>query len=67
VPKEMDDSSAKRVIARFERYLNGPMGKKVLEGLEEGESFILQTSQHTMRVTKQKGKAKVSKLQMYPE
>ena len=41
-----------RVVDRFARYLNGPMGRTVLETLDEGESFILQTSDHTFRVTK---------------
>ena len=57
-------SSADRVISRFSRYLNGPMGKSVLENLEEGENFILQTSEHTFRVTKRRGRAVVELLQM---
>ena len=48
---------AERVVERFTRYLNGPMGRTVLETLDEGESFILQTSEHTFRVTKKKGRA----------
>ncbi|NHI89343.1 MAG: hypothetical protein EAX87_07460 [Candidatus Thorarchaeota archaeon] len=56
--------SANRVVNRFTRYLNGPMGKSVLENLEEGEHFILQTSDHTLRVTKLKGRAVVELLQM---
>ena len=46
-----------RVIRRFQKYLNGPLGKTVLENLEEGESFILQTNDHTLRVTKKDGRA----------
>ena len=53
-----------KVIARFERYLNGPMGKAVLSNLDEGESFILQTSEHTLRVTKRRGRAIVTPLQV---
>jgi hypothetical protein len=56
--------SGNRVVNRFTRYLNGPMGKSVLENLEEGEHFILQTSNHTLRVTKRKGRAVVELLQM---
>jgi len=48
------------VVVRFTRYLNGPMGKTVLENLDEGESFVLQTSEHTLRVTKRDGKAIVN-------
>jgi hypothetical protein len=50
----------KTVIARFTRYLNSPMGKSVLENLEEGESFVLQTSEFAFRVTKKEGKAEVT-------
>jgi hypothetical protein len=60
--KSKTESTAERVKSRFERYLNGPMGKSVLENLEEGEHFILQTSEHIMRVTKKKGRAVVSYL-----
>jgi len=49
-----------RVVARFTNYLNGPLGRSVLDNLDEGESFILQTSDHTLRITKRKGKAVVS-------
>ncbi len=60
--KSKTESTAERVKSRFERYLNGPMGKSVLENLEEGEHFILQTSEHIMRVTKKKGCAVVAYL-----
>ncbi|MFW9974401.1 MAG: hypothetical protein ACFFDQ_03905 [Candidatus Thorarchaeota archaeon] len=57
-------STTERVVSRFTRYLNGPMGKTVLENLEEGEHFILQTSEHTFRVTKKKGRAIVELLEI---
>ncbi|MHA1959986.1 MAG: hypothetical protein ACW99U_07130 [Candidatus Thorarchaeota archaeon] len=50
-------SSGERIVERFRRHLNGPMGKTVLDNLDEGESFILQTSEHTLRITKSRGKA----------
>ena len=52
-PKTKSD----RILRRFQKYLNGPLGKTVLENLEEGESFILQTNEHTLRVTKKDGRA----------
>ncbi|MFW9965594.1 MAG: hypothetical protein ACFFEA_00430 [Candidatus Thorarchaeota archaeon] len=55
-------SNPEQVVDRFTRYLNGPMGQTVLETLDEGESFILQTSEHTFRVTKRKHKAVVELL-----
>ena len=57
--------SGEHVVQRFTNYLNGHRGKAVLDSLEEGESFILQTSKHTLRVTKRKGKA-VVKLEHTP-
>ncbi|MHA1934094.1 MAG: hypothetical protein ACW97A_02320 [Candidatus Thorarchaeota archaeon] len=53
-------TSKNPVVVRWTRYLNGKLGKSVLENLDDGESFILQTSEHTLRVTKRKGKAIVS-------
>jgi hypothetical protein len=52
-------SPEERVVAKFTKYLNGPMGKSVLQNLDEGESFILQTSEHTLRVKKVRGRAVV--------
>ncbi len=55
-------SSEEKVVARFTKYLNGPMGRSVLDNLDEGESFILQTSEHTLRITKRNGRAVVKPL-----
>ena len=55
-------TSEEKVVIRFTRYLNGPMGKTVLENLDEGESFILQTSEHTLRITKRQGRAVVKSI-----
>ncbi|MFX0045777.1 MAG: hypothetical protein ACFE8Z_08015 [Candidatus Hermodarchaeota archaeon] len=57
-------SSTERIVKRFARYLNGPMGRTVMDVLEEGESFILQTSSVTLRVTKRGGKAVVRALEV---
>jgi hypothetical protein len=53
-------TSEEKVVARFTKYLNGPMGRTVLENLEEGEDFVLQTSEHTLRVTKRRNRAVVT-------
>jgi len=50
-------SPEQRAIRRFSKYLNGPLGRHVMNDIEEGESFILQTPGYQMRVTKKKGKA----------
>ncbi|MFX0055604.1 MAG: hypothetical protein ACFFAX_06405 [Promethearchaeota archaeon] len=61
----MSETVEDRVRKRFEKYLNGPMGKETLETLDEGESFILQTSEHIMRVTKRRGRACVEMLRKF--
>jgi hypothetical protein len=50
-------NSREKVVQRYSNYLNGPMGKNVMENVEEGDSFELQTSKYLLRVTKVKGKA----------
>ncbi|MHA2601712.1 MAG: hypothetical protein AM324_006240 [Candidatus Thorarchaeota archaeon SMTZ1-83] len=57
-------SPTERIVSRFTRYLNGPMGRTVMDVLDEGESFILQTSSVTLRVTKRQGKAVVNALEV---
>ena len=48
----MSETAEDRAKKRFEKYLNGPMGKETFETLDEGESFILRNSEHIMRVTR---------------
>ncbi len=57
-------TNEEKVVARFTKYLNGPMGRTVLENLEEGEDFVLQTSEHTLRVTKRRGRAVVTMMKL---
>jgi len=57
-------STTERIVSRFTRYLSGPVGRTVMDILEEGESFILQTSSVTLRVTKREGKAVVKALEV---
>ena len=57
-------SSKEQVLSRFTKYLNGPMGKTVLDNLEEGEDFILHTSDQAFRVTKKNGRAVVEFLEL---
>ena len=45
--------SAERVVDRFTKYLNGPMGKTVRNNLSDGESFNLQTSEYLLEIKKQ--------------
>lgn len=60
MPVAYDDqkgNNKERVVHRYSNYLNGPMGKNVMENVAEGESFMLETSMYVLRVTKIKGKA----------
>ncbi|MFQ5833427.1 MAG: hypothetical protein ACE5H4_12030 [Candidatus Thorarchaeota archaeon] len=60
------DSNEKAAIQRYTQYLNGP-GKIVLDNLDEGDSFIMEAAQHTIKVTKRLGKAVVQIMPMKPE
>ena len=54
---DQKDNKKDRVVQRYANYLNGPMGRNVMEDVKEGDSFELQTSRYLLRVTKVKGKA----------
>ncbi|RLI51357.1 MAG: hypothetical protein DRO73_00135 [Candidatus Thorarchaeota archaeon] len=59
VLKDFVGPSDDGVARRFERYLNGPLGKRILESLEDNETFIMRTSAHTLEVTKKKDRVTV--------
>jgi hypothetical protein len=46
-----------RLAKLYMEYLNGPLGKGVLDRLKEGESFTIRSTDEVMRVTKLAGKA----------
>jgi len=50
---------SKRAVNRFSNYLNGPLGKQVLDNMDEGEGFVLQVPGHILRITKRSGAAVV--------
>ncbi|MFW9860839.1 MAG: hypothetical protein ACFFET_01025 [Candidatus Thorarchaeota archaeon] len=54
---DQKDNNKDSVVQRYSNYLNGPMGRNVMDNVEDGDSFELQTSQYLLRVTKVKGKA----------
>ncbi len=57
-----ESSSKDLVVDRFTHYLNSPLGRKVLDSLDDGESFILQTDSHALRITKKDGRAIVERV-----
>ena len=46
-----------RLSKLYLKYLNGPLGRGVLDRLKEGESFSIRSGEDTLHITKQKGKA----------
>ncbi len=52
-------TSEEKVVTRFTRYLNGPLGRTVVDNLDGGESLSLQSAEPTLRITKQRGRAVV--------
>ena len=48
-----------RLAKLYMEYLNGPLGKAVLDRLNEGESFTIRSTEEVMKVTKRGGKAVV--------
>jgi hypothetical protein len=48
-----------RIIETYLKYLNGPLGKGVMEHLLEGASFTVRTNHELVQVSKYDGKAVV--------
>ena len=48
-----------RIIETYLKYLNGPLGKGVMEHLWEGASFTVRTNHELVEVSKYEGKAVV--------
>ena len=53
-------TNAGQVTETCMKYLNGPNGIPIMENLDEGESFLLQSIEHTLHVEKKDGKASVT-------
>lgn len=58
-PHKYLDKKGKDLAERFQEHLNGPMGKAVLDNLEEGDVFTLENKEHILKVTKENGKCVV--------
>ncbi len=60
-------SSREQEIAKIERmyskYLNGPLGRGVMDHLKEGESFTIRSQDEMVEIIKRKGKAVVRVLE----
>ncbi len=56
-----------RMARLYMEYLNSPFGKRVMNGLKEGESFSIRSSQECLKITKKDGKAIVKVEDKYQE
>jgi hypothetical protein len=48
-----------KIAKMYTRYLNGPLGRGVMDHLKEGESFTIRSQDEMLEIIKQKGKAVV--------
>ncbi|TFG26987.1 hypothetical protein EU528_13545 [Candidatus Thorarchaeota archaeon] len=59
----MREKEIHRIAQMYLKYLNGPLGKGVMEHLKEGESFTMRVHDELLRISKSEGKAQVRVLQ----
>jgi hypothetical protein len=48
-----------KIVDNYMKYLNGPLGKGVMDHLEEGESCTIESNDERLEITKVEGKAQV--------
>ena len=48
------------VAEKFQKYLNSPLGKVILDTIIEGETFTIENQEHILRIRKQKGQGFVN-------
>ncbi len=48
-----------RLAAMYCKYLNGPLGKGVMQHLKDGESFTIKIKDESVEISNQQGKAVV--------
>ena len=59
----MREKEVHKIAQMYLKYLNGPLGKGVMEHLKEGESFTIRSHDELLRISKLQGKAEVRILQ----
>ena len=53
------DKRGEELAERFQEHLNSPMGKAVLDNLDEGEIFTIENVEHILKIKKEKDKCVV--------
>jgi len=59
----MREKEVNRIAQMYLKYLNGPLGKGVMDHLKEGESFTVRAHEELICISKQKGQATVQVLE----
>ena len=59
----MREKEINRIAQMYLKYLNGPLGKGVMEHLKEGESFTIRAHDELLRISKSRGKVEFRILQ----
>ena len=55
----MREKEINKIAQMYLKYLNGPLGKGVMQHLKEGESFTIKAHDELLRISKAQGKAVV--------
>ena len=51
-----------KIAKMYSKYLNGPLGRGVMDHLKEGESFTIRSQDEMVEIIKREGKAVVKVL-----
>ena len=51
--------NGEKAAEKFQKYLNSPMGKAVLDTIIEGEVFTIENQEHILQIKKQEGQGYV--------
>jgi hypothetical protein len=52
-----------KIAKMYSKYLNGPLGRGVMDHLKEGESFTIRSHDEMVEIIKREGKAVVKVLE----
>jgi hypothetical protein len=58
-PHKYIDKQGKDIAERFQKHLNSPMGKAVLDSLDEGEVVTIENQEHILKITREKDRCVV--------
>ncbi|RLI57142.1 MAG: hypothetical protein DRP09_03840 [Candidatus Thorarchaeota archaeon] len=53
------EQNLQKIAENYSKYLNGPLGRAVIDDLDEGETCMIRSEGKTFKITKTGGVAKV--------